>query len=141
MLKLAVNSPKGRVGKTTIATNAVLLLASEGKKVLALDLAGGNLMSKYIKERQAEEKEKYKSIDIIEDELGELPTSIKGGRAYDFMMTNIDDYYKILHNLVDPKRRGWRAIAPILPDDAVGLQRISEELGILANQQAIANKK
>ncbi len=141
MLKLVINSPKGGVGKTTIATNAALLLASEGKKVLALDLAGGQLMSKYIRERQAEEKKKYQGIDIRGDELGELPINIKGARGYDVMVADTDDYYKILDNLVDPKRRGWRAIAPIVPDDAVGLERISEELGILANQQAIAGGK
>lgn len=141
MLKLVINSPKGGVGKTTIATNAVLLLASEGKKVLALDLAGGLLMSKYIRERQAEDQEKYQGIDIREDELGELPISIKGGRAYDVMVADTDDYYKILDNLVDPKRRGWRAIAPILPDDAVGLKRISEELGVVSRKQLLAKEK
>lgn len=141
MLKLVINSPKGGVGKTTIATNAALLLASQEIKVLALDLAGGLRMSKYIRNKQAEDAKKYGNIEIREAEYEELPDdSIRGGRNYQVMIADTDDYYKILENLCDPKRKGWRAIAPIIPDDTIGLERIAEELGAIATAQAIARK-
>ncbi len=141
MLKLVINSPKGGVGKTTIATNAALLLASRGMKVLALDLAGGLRMSNYIRKKQAEAPSKYASIEIREAEYEELPGgSIKGGGGRDVMIADTDDYYKILDNLFDPSRKGWRAIAPICPDDPVGLERISEELGFIATTQMITQR-
>lgn len=141
MLKLVINSPKGGVGKTTIATNAALLLASKGLKVLALDLAGGLRMSRYIRKKQAEAPEKYSSIEIKEAEYEELPIgTIKGGSNSDVMIADTDDYYKILENLFESNRKGWRAIAPICPDDPVGLERISEELGALATSQMITKR-
>ncbi|MGB3204533.1 MAG: AAA family ATPase [Crinalium sp.] len=142
MLKLVINSPKGGVGKTTIATNAALLLASKGFKVLALDLAGGLRMSKYISKKQAENPSMYARIEIREAEYEELPSSgsIKGGGNKDIMIADTDDYYKIIENLFDPNRKGWRAIAPICPDDSVGLERISEELGEMATAQMITKR-
>ncbi|GAA6617939.1 AAA family ATPase [Scytonema sp. NUACC26] len=68
MLKLVINSPKGGVGKTTIATNAALLLASRGMKVLALDLAGGLRMSNYIRKKQAEAEQFGYFKDALERE-------------------------------------------------------------------------
>ena len=141
MLKLVIHSPKGGVGKTTIATNITLILASQGKKVLALDLAQGSMMSSYLEGKRKEQPEKYSAIEIRTEELGELPTQIKGARNYDVMVADTDDYYEILNNLVDPKRRGWRALAPIVPDDAIGLNRIAKELGVVASKQVIASKK
>lgn len=84
MLKLVVNSPKGGVGKTTIATNAALLLAAEGKKVLVLKLSGTSRIIKHIENKQQEDPDLYRSITIAnqnkfnpEDFQG-LPTSFKG---------------------------------------------------------------
>lgn len=140
MLKLVINSPKGGVGKTTIATNAALLLASKGFKVLALDLAGGLRMSKYISQKQAENPSMYASIEIRKAEYEELPSTFKGDGSKDIMIADTDDYYKILENLFDSNRKGWRAIAPICPDDSVGLERISEELGAMATTQMITKR-
>ncbi len=100
MLKLVINSPKGGVGKTTIATNAALLLASQGKKVLVLDLAGGLKMSKYIEDKKKENPDIYGSIGINKDfnEYDEIPSSVPKASFYDVMIADTDDYYKILVN-------------------------------------------
>lgn len=141
MLKLVINSPKGGVGKTTVATNTALLLASRGFKVLALDLAGGLRMSKYIRQKQTEDSSKYTSIEIREAEYGELPKgSIEGARTKDIIVADTDDYYQILKDLVESDRKGWRAIAPICPDDFVGLERISEELSFVATKQMLVKR-
>jgi chromosome partitioning protein len=144
MIKVVIHSPKGGVGKTTVATNAALLLASQGIKVLAYDFAQGGMMARFIQEKKDQNPQKYMSLDVREEELGELPSEfVKGGQDYDIMIADTDDYHKILENLVDPKKRGWRAIAPILPPeiDEIGAKRIPEELAAVATKEVLTQRK
>jgi len=143
MLKLVVNSPKGGVGKTTVATNTALLLAAEGKKVLVLKLSSSSGIIEHIKAKQQDNPNLYKSITIADedklnpDDVQGLPTDFKGMGEHDIVVADTDDYWKILEKLVDKKRIGWRVIAPIVPNDIEGLERIPGELSTIVTQSVI----
>lgn len=145
MLKLVINSPKGGVGKTTIATNVALLLAAEGKKVLVLKLSSSSRIVEHIKQKQQENPKLYSSITIADekklnpDDIQGLPTSFTGMGQHDIVVADTDDYWKILENLVDKKRKGWRVIAPIVPSDPEGLETIPDELKLIITQSKIKN--
>lgn len=129
MIRIVVNSPKGGVGKTTLAINIALLLARSGKKVWALDLAQGGQMSKFL--RQSGDFSDTSGCKIDVDDLGELPLKFPGASNFDFLVADTDDYHKILENLLDEKRRGWRILTPIVASDFMGLSRIPDELSLV----------
>lgn len=143
MLKLVINSPKGGVGKTTIATNVALLLAAEGKKVLVLKLSSSSRIKEHIKSKQQENPSLYGSITIVDDkklnpdDVQGLPISFEGMGEHDVVVADTDDYWKILEKLVDKKRIGWRVIAPIVPGDTEGLVTIPDELNRILLQSRI----
>ncbi len=125
MIKIVVHSPKGGVGKTTLATNIALFLARKGHKVWAYDLAQGGLMTDFLK--PTNEFLDQSGNTITTEEMGELPISFPGAKDFDYLVADTDDYYKIMANLLEKKRTGWRAVAPIVPGDQNGLIRIPQE--------------
>lgn len=132
MIKILVNSPKGGVGKTTLATNIALFLAREGFRIWALDLAQGEQMSDDLASTNIF-KQPQNKIEI--DEMGRIPTSFRGARQYDFLVADTDDYYKIMSYLFsDDITRGWRVIVPIV-NERNGLIRIPNEI----HQVMVAN--
>lgn len=137
MLKLLVNAPKGGIGKTTIATNAALLLAKEGKKILACKLSGSSRMDEHIQAKQLEYPGLYDSITIWEPDNDKLPTNFQGQGNPDVVVVDSDDYWKILNDLVDKKNKGWRVIAPIVPNEPEGMQVIPDELATVFMQSQI----
>ncbi len=143
MLKLVINSPKGGVGKTTIATNAALLLAAEGKKVLVLKLSSSSRILQHIENKQKENPDLYGSIEIADEnkfdpeEFQGLPTSFPGMGKFDVAVADTDDKWEILEKLVDKKGKGWRVIAPIVPGDSEAMEAIPDELKIIVTQSQI----
>jgi chromosome partitioning protein len=130
VIKIVVNSPKGGVGKTTIAMNTALYLARRHKRVWALDLAQGGLMTDQLRTTEEFSGENpHNRLDT--QELGELPLEFPGSRKFAYLVADTDDYFKILENLLDEKRRGWRVITPILAGDYNGLERIPKEIRVL----------
>jgi len=140
-LKLLIHAPKGGVGKTTIATNAALLMAEQGKKVLVLKLSSSSLIEKHIQNQQQKFPSQYSSIKIWEPDAKEkakgLPTQIPGSSDYDIVIADTDDYWPILVHLVSKKRRGWRVICPIDPEDEDGLEAIPDQLSAVVLQSQI----
>lgn len=135
MIKIVVNATKGGVGKTTVATNIALLLAKQGKRVWALDLAGRSRMAKFLGSVD-DFKSSTNKIDIRETEP--LPQSFSGARNYDFLVADTDDYYKVPADVVT--NSGWRLIVPVVPKhDQVGLEDIIDETASLMNFALIAN--
>jgi chromosome partitioning protein len=133
MIKIVVHSPKGGVGKTTLATNIAIFLARQGHRVLAYDLAQRGRMTDFLKAKP--EFSKTATNEIRTEELGELPVdSVDGGRSFRYLVADTDDYYQILANLLEKNRRGWRAIAPIVWDDQTGLEDIPREIGKLMTE-------
>ena len=139
MIRIVVHSPKGGVGKTTLATNIALFLARQGHNVWALDLAGGGMMAEFLHGTK-EFSNKQRSNAVTVDEMGELPLKLPGARKFDYAVADTDDYYKILASLIDKKRIGWRAIAPILPadQDQTGLIKIPKETSELMTVGTLA---
>lgn len=127
MKKILINAPKGGVGKTTLATNIALMLAREGYRVWALDLAQGRQMSTYLS--CTDEFDNKNKIEV--KELESIPLNFPGASQFDFLVVDTDDYHKIISDLSDPKKsNGWKIIVPIV-DEYNGLQRIPEELSAL----------
>jgi chromosome partitioning protein len=126
MIKLLVNTPKGGVGKTTTATNIALLLACQGHRVMAVDLAGGLLMSRTLS-TTAEFAED--SDNIIRQMEGEgVPENFSGASSFDYAVIDTDDSFVVSADLLRGTRTGWRVLSPVFPYDRVGLDRIPREL-------------
>jgi chromosome partitioning protein len=136
VLKIVVNSPKGGVGKTTLATNISLFLARQGKRVWALDLAQGGLMSEDL---EASQDFNSPANKIDTRELEELPLSFPGASQFDVLVADTDDYYKIQSNLLDESRKGWRVIVPLVPSDPKGCRRITKETAKLARAALVSS--
>lgn len=136
MLKIVVNAPKGGVGKTTLATNISLFLARQGKRVWALDLAQGGLMSEDLEASQDFNNPENK---IDTRELEELPLNFPGASQFDVLVADTDDYYKIQSNLLDENRKGWRVIVPLIPSDPKGCRRITKETAKLAGAALVSS--
>lgn len=126
MIKIMVNTPKGGVGKTTTATNIALLLARRGQRVLAVDLAGGLLMSQALAQTPEFAAGTDNRIDAKETER--VPTRFPGSSNFDYAVIDTDDSYTVFEDLLKGDQSGWRVISPINPLDQVGLIRIPHEL-------------
>jgi chromosome partitioning protein len=129
LIKYVVNTPKGGVGKTTISTNLALMLAARQKRVWALDLAQGSIMSSMLSNSTVFQCGTCK-IDTREGQ--QLPTNFPGARAFDYMVVDTDDYWEYLVDLLEQVNRGWRLVAPVPPDDELALDRVPGDLSILA---------
>jgi chromosome partitioning protein len=129
VIKIVVNAPKGGVGKTTVAMNAALHLARCGRRVWALDLAQSGLMARQLRDSGIFGPDSPHRIE--EAPLSELPLSFPGSKVFDYLVVDTDDYYKILDNLLDPNRRGWRILTPMIADDYNGLQTIPDTMAEL----------
>lgn len=138
MLKIVVHAPKGGVGKTTLATNISLFLAKQGKRVWALDLAQGGLMSDDLKASQHFETSIHK-IEI--QELEELPVKFPGSSKFDVLVADTDDYYKIQSNFLDKIHKGWRVIVPLVPSDPKGCKRIAKETKKIARAALVSSSQ
>ncbi|MDC0832384.1 AAA family ATPase [Geitlerinema sp. CS-897] len=138
MLKIVVNAPKGGVGKTTLVTNISLFLAKQGKRVWALDLAQGGLMSEDLKASHDFDSSNNK---IETKELEELPSRFPGSSKFDVLVADTDDYFKIQSNLLDENHRGWRVIVPLVPSDPKGCRRITRETAKLARAALVGSSR
>lgn len=139
MIKILVNSPKGGVGKTTLATNIAIYLAQNRYKVWALDLAQGEQMTTALKVTGFFNKEQ-KSNKIETSELDSIPAKFNGARNYDVLVADSDDYFEIIKDLADREiSKGWKIIVPII-DEFNGLERIPNEIGALCISYMFAGK-
>ena len=116
MKKILINSPKGGVGKTTLATNIALYLAQSGLKVLACDFAQGLQMSKDLVDQE--------NITVYENEAGEIPAKFKG--KFDYAVADTDDSFHVIGSLIELGKK-WTVIVPIV-NERNGLVRIPLEL-------------
>ncbi len=92
MIKFVVNTPKGGVGKTTTATNIALLLAREGYRVMAVDLAAGLLMSQTLS--SCPEFSEDGSNRIVQKEAQRIPTNLPpGANSFDYAVLDTDDSF------------------------------------------------
>lgn len=126
MIKLLINTPKGGVGKTTTATNIALLLARDGHRVMAVDLAGGLLMSRTLSTVTEFAAGSGNTIRPMEGER--VPENFAGASAFDFAVIDSDDSFVVSADLLQGRRTGWRVLSPVYPFDSVGLDRIPREL-------------
>lgn len=138
MLKLLINAPKGGVGKTTIATNTALLLAEEGKSVLVLKMSGTSRIKYHIESAKENSPDVYSKIEVKEHTDETLPDNFKGMGKHDIVVVDTDDNWNILDALVEKKRKGWRVIVPIVPNDSEGMQSIPDELQPIVNYSTMA---
>ena len=130
MIKIVINTPKGGVGKTTTATNLALLLARMGRRVLAVDLAGGQLMAKALLRLPEFAENSGNKVDPREAER--VPESFTGSGLFDFAVLDTDDSFTVAADFLLGTRQGWRVVSPVNPHDAPGLIRIPDELGKVA---------
>ncbi|WP_413164450.1 AAA family ATPase [Aeromonas salmonicida] len=126
MIKLVINTPKGGVGKTTTATNIAVLLAQRGHRVMAVDLAGGLLMSQTLFSRP--EFSERTSNKIIQSEAQAIPQSFPGASNFDFAVLDTDDSFTVGEDLLLGTRPSWKVISPVNPSDNVGLTRIPRDI-------------
>ncbi|MFB6328409.1 AAA family ATPase [Pantoea deleyi] len=126
MIKFVLNTPKGGVGKTTTATNIALLLARNDFRVLAVDLAGGLLMSQALE--ACPEFSQPGNNRILQIEGQSIPTTFRGSNSFDFAVLDTDDSFTVAEDLLLGTRTGWRVISPVDPYDKVGLERIPREI-------------
>ncbi|WP_371380594.1 AAA family ATPase [Sporomusa aerivorans] len=139
MIKILVNSPKGGVGKTTLATNIAIYLAQNQYKVWAFDLAQGEQMTTALKVTEFFNEEQ-KSNKINTSELDSIPKKFNKASNYDVLVADTDDYFEIIKDLADREiSKGWKIIVPII-DEYNGLQRIPKEIGALCVSYMFAGK-
>ena len=130
MIKIVINTPKGGVGKTTTATNLALLLARMGRRVLAVDLAGGLLMSQAL--LTLPEFAESGSNKVEQREAQRVPEQFSGAADFDFAVLDTDDSFTVEADMLLGSRQGWRVISPVNPHDDVGLIRIPREIRAVA---------
>ncbi|MFS2015679.1 ParA family protein [Massilia sp. CT11-108] len=135
MLKLLVNTPKGGVGKTTTATNIALLLARQGQRILAVDLAGGLIMSRVLS--TTPEFSRSSGNRIIQMEGEGVPDNFSGASGFDYAVLDTDDSFVVSADLLRGTRSGWRVLSPINPHDTIGLDRIPRELRAVLTTTAL----
>ncbi|HIF9293802.1 TPA: AAA family ATPase [Photobacterium damselae] len=126
MIKLVVNTPKGGVGKTTTATNIALLLAQQGYRVMAVDLAAGLLMSQTL--ASCPEFSDQSDSTIVQSEAQPIPETFPGASSFDYAVLDTDDTFTVAEDLLLGTRPSWKVISPVNPYDAVGLSRIPREI-------------
>lgn len=126
MIKIVINTPKGGVGKTTTATNLALLLARMGRRVLAVDLAGGQLMAKALLALPEFADNSGNKVESREAER--VPENFAGAGSFDFAVLDTDDSFTVAADFLLGTRQGWRVISPVNPHDELGLIRIPDEL-------------
>ena len=126
MIKIVINTPKGGVGKTTTATNLALLLARMGRRVLAVDLAGGQLMAKALLALPEFAENSGNKVESREAER--VPENFAGANSFDFAVLDTDDSFTVAADFLLGTRQGWRVISPVNPHDELGLIRIPDEL-------------
>jgi chromosome partitioning protein len=136
MLKIVVNTPKGGVGKTTTATNISLYLARHGRRVWALDFAGGLLMSNIL--RNSPEFGPGTS-NLIETHEGQrIPQIFPGASNFDVAVLDTDDAFTVAEDLLLGSRVGWRVVAPVNPYDYLALDRVPREIRSVATAGFLA---
>lgn len=140
MIKLVVHSPKGGVGKTTLATSIATFLARHGKRVWAWDLAQFSLMTRFLGELP-EFSVNQTPNKIHTEELAELPVRFPGASKFDYLVADTDDYDKTQGGLLGETGIGWRVIVPIDPGDKNGLIRIPESTAKLVLGALLYNKQ
>ncbi|EJG1726483.1 AAA family ATPase [Vibrio parahaemolyticus] len=126
MIKLVVNTPKGGVGKTTTATNIALLLARQGYRVMAVDLAAGLLMSQTL--ASCPEFSGESNNTIVQKEGHSIPENFPRASNFDYAVLDTDDTFTVAEDLLLGTRPSWKVISPVNPNDAVGLSRIPREI-------------
>jgi chromosome partitioning protein len=136
MIKLLVNTPKGGVGKTTTATNIALLLAQQGHRIMAVDLAGGLLMSRTLHNTAEFAAGSGNSIREMEGEG--VPENFSGASSFNYAVIDTDDSFVVSADLLRGTRTGWRVLSPVFPYDSIGLDRIPRELRAVLTAVALS---
>lgn len=139
MIKLVINSPKGGVGKTTTATNIALLLANKGHRVMAVDLAGGLLMSRAL--YSFKEFAPDNNNVIVQEEANAIPEEFDGASNYDYAVIDTDDSFTVSKDLLLGLRPSWKVISPVIPNDNTGLTRIPHEIRAVALAALLKSSK
>lgn len=106
------------------------MLARKRWRVLAVDLAGGLLMSQAL---MATPEFASGSSNRIEQREGQrIPANFPGALEFDYAVLDTDDSFTVGEDLLLANRPGWRVISPINPHDPVGLSRIPGEIRAVA---------
>lgn len=103
---------------------------------MAVDLAGGQLMSRVLS--QTHEFSEQSSNRIIQMEGEHVPDNLPGSSEFDYAVMDTDDSFVVSSDLLRGAKSGWRVLAPINPHDAVGLDRIPREIRTILTARALS---